>query len=216
MNGSAQKDFVWVCNLLKEIHIKSNNKWSTFKNLSGSKLDSPTLDNFSNVKEFKNPMKYEELEYLIKNAQESKNLSLHLNKNLYLPPLEYNSEFIPILFLDCDLNKSDPDVSFKINLFRSIIEENTIKLQYFGVRFEIHGPESPHGYYHFQVTHAHSPGCPDWVPNTLPCIPIRCKCPVSLLLCMLISFYGKGMFNKLFRGDMNIDKNYTECLKDIL
>ena len=60
-----------------------------------------------------------------------------------------------------------------------------------------------------------TPGCPDWLPTEVPCIPVFARNPISFIVCMLTSFYGKGAYNKLFAG-MNIDKKYIEEIKNLL
>lgn len=200
-----------MCQVLQRLHRFTSRQWRLRKDLGGSKLNKNTIDNFENmIYYYKRPVSIGELEKIMK--EKLGNLCLDLDKPFYLPPLEENSEFIPLLSLKCNLSESPPNISLRIEMFRYLIEEK-YKLQGFGFRFETGKSGSKHDYWHVQVTKV--VGGPDWIPDTVPCIPVRAKCPVSLIFCMLISFYGKGMYNKIFSG-MNIDKKYKEPLKGIL
>lgn len=68
-----------------------------------------------------------------------------------------------------------------------------------GIRFE--SPEGPkgdsnHDYYHaqwfssFEKDINRLPGCPEWLPDVHPAIPIDAECAVDVLCCALKSFYG--------------------------
>jgi len=168
------------------------------------------------------PMNRQQVEYLL--SDRSKNpksdfFSLDKPAFFYLPPLEKNSEFAPILILRCDYNESPPETRLMILMIRHIGDEEKC----FGFRFEGPAIDSMHDYWHAQITtelrrrggRQKLPGCPDWIPDEVPCIPTTAKCPVSLILCMLISLYGKRIFNEFF-ADLNIDPKYKKPLEPIL
>ena len=133
---------------------------------------------------------------------------------LYLPPLSQDPKTIPILSMDCDLDESPSNVSFYIVIFRYPDDGGSIP-SYLGFRFE--GPEgsgdaaSRHDYWHVQIIkefkgrHGQKfPKYHNWLPVKMPCIPIKAECPVSLLICLLFSFYGNQLFadiNFSLRGD---------------
>lgn len=217
MVSDCSKNFGIIGDLLKRLNDRSATLWRNGENLSGSGLSRTTKENYSELINFKPPMSSGELERLVRESRTGRCLSFGESSFLYLPPLEKNSEFIPILSLQCDLSASLQNVSLGIEMY--LYDEK--KLKGLGFRFEGGELDSIHDYWHVQIvtesraTYAELPECPDWIPTTVPCIPARADSPVSLLLCMLVSFYGKGIYNKLF-PDVNIDKEFTQPLKYIL
>jgi hypothetical protein len=148
------------------------------------------------------------------------------NEFLYLPPLDQDPKVVPILLFDCDLTKTINDVTFVIVLFRFMDGSDTHE----SIAFRFEGPEgtnvdkSRHNYWHMQVTNKITGRkgyqkhiCQKWLPDKMPCIPIISQGPVSLLLCMLYSFYGMRMFEYIRSDTMNtLEKRHFESLKPIL
>jgi hypothetical protein len=144
-------------------------------------------------------------------------------KYLYLPPIKKDENIVPILLFDCDLSKSKDEISFTLILFRFLNETGIPEK----IAFRFEGPEgiagglSKHNYWHMQVTNTiesrngyQKTICRKWLPVKTPCTPIVCRCPVSLLLCLLFSFYGIQMFD--FFESLDIENQYLEPLKPIL
>jgi len=142
---------------------------------------------------------------------------------LYLPPLTQDPKTIPILSLKCDLGESPSNVTFYIVVFR-YPDNGKEQPCYLGFRFE--GPEgcdedsSCHNYWHVQIVKEfkgrHSDKFPkyhDWLPIKMPCIPIRAECPVSLLVCLLFSFYGNRLFDEI---NIPLKSDYKRPLDGIL
>lgn len=142
---------------------------------------------------------------------------------LYLPPLSQDPKTIPILSLKCDLDESPTNITFYIVVFR-YPDNGKEKPCYLGFRFE--GPEgcdkdgSCHNYWHVQIIKEfkgrHEPKFPkyhDWLPVKMPCIPIKAECPVSLLVCLLFSFYGNQLLNDI---SIPLKSDYKRPLHDIL
>lgn len=219
MSSGHIKDFNMMCDTLQCLLRKSKNLWKARINLSYSKLGIRTVENYNKLIGLRRPISPEELEKEVEKKRKSKKRNLQLDKPFYLPPLEKDPEFIPLLFLKCDLDKSSYDISLRIEMYR-YRRDNSPRLEGFGLRFEMHEKPSEHDYAHVQVTNEHDgailPECPGWLPTTLPCIPAKAECPVSLIFCMLISFYGKKMYNKIFPADLNIEDRCKKILKDIL
>lgn len=216
VNRSA-KDFGITCQILERLHLQSNKLWRRRKNLSGNDLNLETVKNYNFLTQIKRPITIGELKNVIRGNFGGRRLNIVAS--FYLPPLEDNSEFIPILSsLRSDLRNPLLDTRLYVEMYHFL--GNEIELKGLGFRFERHRTGPKHDYWHIQIITKGSQNIPlsegiDWIPVTVPCIPARAKCTVSLILFMLISFYGKGMYNKLF-ADMNIDNRYTELLEDIL
>jgi len=146
----------------------------------------------------------------------------HSDEYLYLPPMDKDPKIVPIILFDCDLSTSPNDISFSLILFR--FNNGSAVADCIAFRFE--GPEgepkrSRHHYWHMQVTNEilgrngyQKIKCKDWLPVKMPCIPIVSECPVSLLLCVLFSFYGKKMYQYLPVGV--VEPRHFEPLKGIL
>jgi hypothetical protein len=136
-----------------------------------------------------------ELEKLLKVTNE-----LHLefsgNKVFYLPPLERDAEFVPVLSMKCDIRDDVNDIKLRVMFVRR--DENSGKLQ--GVGFRLESPEDRgkgrHDFYHAQLITGFHNGRDvesiSWLPDSQPSFPILAKCPVTLILSMLITLYGKN------------------------
>jgi hypothetical protein len=144
-------------------------------------------------------------------------------KFFYLPRMDRDPHIVPILIFDCNLSKSVTDVSFIIILSRQI--DDPKKPERIAFRFE--GPEgtsenkSEHNYWHIQLTNEidvkkgfQKITCLKWLPTKMPCIPVVGRCPVSLLLCLLFSFYGRQMFKYINKS--KIKEEYYTDLKPII
>ena len=121
---------------------------------------------------------------------------------LYLPPLEKDSEFVPVLSLCCDLSDESTCISLRVMLVRRL--DSGGKLCGVGFRFESPNSEGRHGFYHAQLIQSLGWGpaveCPDWLPCTQPSFPVTARCPVTLLLTLLLSLYGKHYWRDFFNG----------------
>ncbi len=120
------------------------------------------------------------------------------SKVLYLPRLEKNPEFVPVLSLRCNLGETKTKMTMKVMLISSDGNEGNLC----GVGFRL---ESPHGderkevgrhdFYHAQLIRSLGYGppveCPSWLPETQPSFPLTADDPVTLVLCLLLSLYGK-------------------------
>mgnify|MGYP001136889637 CR=1 FL=1 len=178
-------------------------------------MESPNLsETFQEVLKVKPIVAKGKLENLV---LDSKGLCLGLDYcYIYLPPLGKNSDIVPILSLWCNLKKRPPELRIYVEVYKYFRGKG---IKGVGIRFET--PEycanhsSIHDYWHVQLTNrnrvAQVHGCPDWVPETVPCIPAMAKCPVSLTLYMLKSFYERDVFKKII-NKIQIPKDYLESL----
>ncbi|MFQ5911427.1 MAG: hypothetical protein ACE5IJ_12025 [Thermoplasmata archaeon] len=119
---------------------------------------------------------------------------------LYLPPLEKNPEFVPLLSLWCKLEETGASMALRVMLVSRGGSEGRVR----GIGFRL---ESPHGddenedelgrhdFYHAQLIRSlgHGPPveCPGWLPETQPSFPLTADDPVTLVLCLLLSLYGR-------------------------
>lgn len=128
-------------------------------------------------------------------------------KFLYLPPLKKNAEFVPILHVACDLAEGVATMNLRVMLIRYVEDsgqDGGRRLCGVGFRFETpHGEqgEGRHDFYHAQLIRGFdrepSIECPDWLPCTQPSFPLVARCPVTLVVCLLRSLYGRKRFQQL-------------------
>lgn len=129
-----------------------------------------------------------ELDSLVK---KSRNSHLHLEQ-FYLPPLDKDREFIPIMSFDCNFASSPPSLNLRVGMTKYANGGKGQPVSV-GFRFETGKHDSNHNYNHMQLTaKPHDEpllGCPE-LPETYPCVPTPAMDLFSLILCMLLSLYG--------------------------
>ena len=135
------------------------------------------------------------------------------DKILYLPPMNKDAEdaeFVPIFSLCCNLSRDQSVARFRVILVTLDRNEKT-KLNGIGFRMETpegtdqndsaNGNDSTgiHNFYHAQLIQQFTPKqfgnilqseCPNWLPESQPSFPLPADCPVTLLLCIMITLYG--------------------------
>ena len=133
---------------------------------------------------------------------------------LYLPPLERNPRCVPILSLYCKLNNQQSIAKFRVML---VCLDNEGKP--YGIGFRMETPESLnqnlntpvnegiHDFHHAQLIRKFGQkaldrklqvDCPSWIPESQPSFPLPAKCPVMLLLCLILTLYGKRYYKQFF------------------
>jgi hypothetical protein len=214
MSHGNTKDFLMVCKLLENLHDLSDYHWRVGTALDGSDLKKgPTMRNYERMTWKKRPITPRELDSLV---DESRSSCLHL-EGFYLPPLDEDKDFIPILSLECDLGSSPPSFSLRVGMTK-FANDRKRRAASVGFRFEMGQPNSNHNYHHMQLTaRPHDQplhGCPP-LPETYPCVIMPARCAVSLVLCLLLSMYGSKISKtKIFPP--NIDKKYKVPLEFLI
>lgn len=163
------------------------------------------------------PITFEEIEYLFKCPQLVLNFS-QWGKVLYLPPLEKDNQFLPILSPYCNFNDQQIIARFRVMLvclddcfdynrkvngigFRMETPENLNRSE------ESHRNEGIHDFYHAQLIQKFNQpkldnglqiSCPCWIPETQPSFALPANCPVKLLICLVITLYGKKYCKSFF------------------
>jgi hypothetical protein len=132
-------------------------------------------------------------------------------KVLYLPPLEKNAEFVPCVDVKCDLDDSKTGMELRVLLVGWIEDppgSNDTRLR--GICFRMESPYADegeniggsdeqkigrHDFYHAQLLKRSRWGSaiefPDWLPCHQPSFPLTAKCPITLMLCLFLTLYGK-------------------------
>jgi hypothetical protein len=167
------------------------------------------------------PLEEKELEKLLKVADEL-HLEFSKNKVFYLPPLEKgDAEFVPALSMKCDIKDNASDLELRVMLVRR--DESNGKLQ--GIGFRLESPEGKgegrHDFYHAQLIKGFRNGKDvesiPWLPDSQPSFPILARNPITMVLALLITLYGKNYCwefyttHSLHRADI---KRYMEELNE--
>jgi len=140
------------------------------------------------------PIREKEIESLFYNSK-SVSIKMPDNKVLYLPLMEEEPDFLPVLSFECRLD-DDYDV-MKLRLL--LVHYDRSEGKPHGIGFRMEEGENIHGFYHTQLiknltgaaTTENSPiECPLRFPETQPAIPLKAQDSITLVLCLLISLYG--------------------------
>ena len=147
---------------------------------------------------------------------------------IYLPPLERNPRCVPILSLHCKLNNQQSIAKFRVML---VCLDNEGKP--YGIGFRMETPHSQnqemdtpanegiHDFHHAQLIHRFGQpkldilpiDCPVWLPDSQPSFPLPAECPVTLLLCLIVTLYGRKYYNQfLVEHEIFEIKQYKEKL----
>ena len=135
-----------------------------------------------------------------------------------MPPMKKDAEdaeFVPIFSLCCNLSRNQSIARFRVMLV-TLDQNDKTKLN--GIGFRMEPPESKdqnanttnndntgiHDFYHAQLIQQFSPKqfgdilqnkCLSWLPESQPSFPLPANCPVTLLLCIILTLYGWEFYN---------------------
>lgn len=192
-----------MSNIFSELSHQSDKYWRNDITLGDNKVPPETRDIYDSLKYPKYPLRKEEIKRIFSDNANECTINF---KNLYLPPLDNNMDFVPILSMGCNL-KNDCEMSLRVEMQGHDKNKKSIG---FGFRFESPHIGGNHDYWHMQVITENDGlklGCPEWLPVNDPCIPIKVKKPIDLIFFMLLCFYGKRVY-KLFNNHSYLDSKY--------
>lgn len=188
--------FTPLCKIQKSAWVDKEEKWKpskralkTYEFVSDHRLQSVQPINSDDVDQFFPPSKTANVNFFEE------------NKVLYLPPLKRdaeNAEFVPIFSLCCNLSKDQKIARFRVMLV-SLDKDDKTTLNGIGFRMETPDGTGIHDFHHAQLIHQFSPKrfdnilpteCPSWIPESQPSFPMPADCPVTLLLCIILTLYG--------------------------
>jgi len=197
---SNMSEYVAICDILKALFRKQKKDWQDKKVPEEAKK---TYAHFIGRPDF---VSRGQLDSLL-----SKNKSRWGGRAcMCLPPLDKLPGFIPVLLLKQSPSEWIEDVSFRVVLYRT---SDGLK-NCIGFRFEgpHHGTDDSkdaarHAYYHVQMIRSLEDKAEDclggisidWLPETVPGIPVFAHSTPSLLLCIVLSLYGRNEFEKFFQ-----------------
>lgn len=204
MTLSLSKTFDEIGLILSDLSRLSEKKWRNDKTLGDQKVPPETREIYDNLQYSKRQTRKEEIEQIFKNDDNKYDIAFN---NLYLPPLDNNMEFVPILSMVCDLKK-DCYISLRVEMQSY---DNNKKFIGLGYRFESPHPGGIHDYWHIQLIteNGEKLGCPEWLPEENPCFPVKVKKPIDLIFFMLLCFYGKSG-STIFNSSTYINSQYNK------
>ena len=162
------------------------------------------------------------------------------NLFLYLPPLEKDGGFVPVLSLRCRL--STESIVMKLRVMLVCLAEDdqnpgAKELRALKLRLEApHGDEygdeeneeredeleGRHDFYHGQLVRVFRDfrgrayvKSPNWLPESQPSFPLTADCPVTLMLCLLLTLYGKRQSLELLKRNANLWKWLTSYMSTL-
>lgn len=196
------KEFGRIKGLLIKVHQEQKKGWRS------RDLNEVSKKNYDILITTKSPMVQDEIIHRFSDVSQKPKTNFGDSSNFfYLPPLNDNPEFIPLLTFHCDFNRTPEKFSYQLHMY-CFGTEGPLSL---GFRFEgPHGTadgESGHVFYHVQsikklkgCANSKIEGSIDWYPDKMPTIPLLAKNSTSLLLNMLISLYGVEWVRSLIKG----------------
>lgn len=151
---------------------------------------------------------------------------------LYLPALEKkDSNFVPVLSLECHLDAEKTVMKLRVMLVCLVKDdqENGEAEKFRGIGFRLESPhgdeyederseggekkEGRHDFYHAQLIRGLGWGprieSPEWLPCNQPSFPLTADDPITLVLSLLLTLYGKkycGLFLQRHGGNLSILK----------
>ena len=160
------------------------------------------------------------------------------NRFLYLPPMKKDANFVPVLSLCCKLNETQSIAKFRVMLV-SLNSCSGANQEVYGIGFRMETPHSQdpntdtstneegetpthkgtHDFHHAQLIRTFHRNtsydglpidCPIWLPQSQPSFPLPAKCPVMLLLCLMLALYGKEDYYNLCGRIDFIDRYLNE------
>ena len=196
-------------------------------------LPCTALETYQIVSEMLPPITLPDIKSLFKTRKPN---SSEWGKVFYLPPVEKYDHFVPILSLKCKLNKTPSTAQFRVMLISlKKNEKNQTTDEFYGVGFRMETPNSMdqnsnptdndgiHNFYHAQLVRKLDSTlknklqitCPNWIPDSQPSFPLPADCPVTLLLCLIVTLYGKkyyGQFLEEHKNNITYIKPYQKKL----
>lgn len=192
-----------LCNILRQVHGFSWELWKIPQTVGGRRVETNAYGAYDSLAKVRDhyPLEPKPLEARLRAAERSRDLSLYLNGGVrfYLPPLDENPDFIATLSVECKLTEPDRRFCIRIEMYTLF----TKVLRGIGYRFEFGAGEHLHS--HMTLANkrpdreggASLLGCPEWLPTYIPRVPTSAKTPVSLMVCLLISLYGKNGYARI-------------------
>lgn len=120
---------------------------------------------------------------------------------LLLPPSPKAADFVPLMWMGYDLAVTPVDVCIRVTMF--CLDGNELEW----LAFRLESPENRlentennngndngtgmHDFYHAQLGNDDVPKKPSWLPKSQPSFPLCANCPVTLVISLLLTLYGR-------------------------
>jgi hypothetical protein len=139
------------------------------------------------------PVSREQLERWLPSEQQVDG-EFQRNSFLYLDPPKVGPPMLPLLSISANFGRCPPAVRIRMGLF--LLDEGALCAV--GYRFEMAEGPGAHNYCHAQWIRGFEEGSPfpgteslQWVPDSVPALPLDADNPVTLLVALLVGLYGE-------------------------
>lgn len=124
-------------------------------------------------------------------------LDSDFKRYLLLPPSRRAADFVPLMWMKYNLAVEPVDIRIRVTMF--CLEGNELE----GLALRLESPENRrrntendngigmHEFYHAQLGHDDWPTKPSWIPTSQPSFPLCANCPVTLVISLLLTLYGR-------------------------
>jgi hypothetical protein len=203
-------DFIAIKNVMTNLLNNAKYCWDSKLTIGNYRLDNKAILTRETLRQFMEEVDGNALKRIMNKVTDR--IALEADASIFLPPLDDDPLFVPLLTFELDSN--EPKASFRVDFCQ--YDEPSNSLRYAGFRFETPtANSSKHRYYHVQPIE----DAPDHLAQvvaknreylgTIPCIPIHADNPMSLILCMILSLYGREGYNKI-TADLPIDEAFSK------
>ena len=209
-----------LCKIQKSAWIDEENRWKPSK---------CALETYRFISQYQlqslRPIKFEDIEDFFSPSDTANVNFFEEEKVLYLPPLEKDAKFLPIFSLCCNLSRNQSIAKFRVMLVTLDQSQQALN----GIGFRMETPEGRnqntntndndstgiHDFHHAQLIQQFSPEqfgnilptkCPSWLPESQPSFPMPADCPVTLLLCIMMTLYGWKYYNNFCNSIRGIEQ----------
>jgi hypothetical protein len=205
-----------VCDLLQQVHNVSYKYWKDETDVHGDDIGE-VYDTYLRLIDVDPWIEPEEFDNKIRESKKSHNSTLVIQQGtFYLPPLDEESDFVATLSIDSNLQTGKMNLHIEMH---RLVEGSLCGI---GYRLEIGTGE--HAHYHSSLLIRRPgaqggvllSGCPPWLPTDIPRIPMKATNPVSLVICAILSLYGRKTLRILLGGLENVRRKYLADLEEIL
>lgn len=218
MSADLQETMKEICNILQQVHGLSFAHWRDETNIHEQDIgDAEVYKAYTRLIDVDPWVEPDKLDHMLRESKKRNKLNLLIQQgSFYLPPLDDDKDFVATLSIDCNLT------SRKMNL--RIEMHRLVDGSLCGIGYRLEFGAGEHAHFHSTLMTRRPDlqggkflsGCPNWLPTDIPRIPTMAKNPVSLVICAILSLYGKKALRTMLGNIEDVKRKYLIELKEIL
>ena len=198
--------------ILLNLVTKSQTCWDTGYTLEGNKLKKHAIDGYEELQSYRPQVRVDEIFAMTRTRRDQ--MEIGHKSAIYLPPLDDDSTFIPLLSMEMDRKKHE--FKFRVDMYE--YDGSSGGFNYMAFRFEAPTKHnSKHPYFHVQPsereasTIENSKGLKIRIPGSVPTIPTVAWNSVSLVLSLVLGFYGVKGYSDII-SEARLKAEFTDQL----